>query len=449
MLRQALFLARFDLGYLLKQKETLLWTFVMPGLFFYFMGTVTGGAGFAPNPTQRTLLEVELPYAVAEVPVAGSAAVDGNVGPPDADGSRSSKAPRDGAGQLALVGALDTGDEPDLDGKPDVEPDLSGDILIEQLALRLVAENFAVRFKVPGEPAGKATKRLVWPAVPAPHATWSEALAAGVAVEPKLLANRAGNGATFDEVRVSKALYGLLADLTVLGQRGEQPTRAAFQALAGAPRAVTLDERTAGELPAPPMGFAQAVPGTMVMFTLMILLTGGSIVLIQERRAGLFRRLASSPIPVGTVLVGKWLARLVLAAIQISFSMVMGSLLFGMDWGSELGSVCLVLGMWGAFCASLSLLLATVATTEGQMAGLAVIGTMVLAALGGCWWPVELTPGWMQDVADLLPTGWAMSGMHELVHFGRGFTSVVRELALLAGGTVVALWLGARRFRFD
>ena len=421
MLRQALFLARFDLGYLLKQKETLLWTFVMPGLFFYFMGTVTGGAGFAPNPTQRTLLELELPYPVAQVP-AEAAGLDS---------------------QDASESALD------IDGLPDVEPDFASDVLIEQLALRLVAENFAVRFKVPGEPAGKATKRLVWPSVPEPHATWSAALAAGERVEPQLLANRAGNGATFDEVRVSKALYGLLADLTVLSQRGNEPSRAAFDELASAPRAVNLNQSTAGELPAPPMGFAQAVPGTMVMFTLMILLTGGSIVLIQERRAGLFRRLASSPIPVGTVLVGKWMARLVLAAIQISFSMVMGSLLFGMDWGSELGSVCLVLGMWGAFCASLSLLLSTVARTEGQMAGMAVIGTMVLAALGGCWWPVELTPGWMQDIAGLLPTGWAMSGMHELVHFGRGLTSVLRELGLLAGGTVLALWLGARRFRFD
>ncbi|MFT7670040.1 MAG: hypothetical protein ACI8X5_002747, partial [Planctomycetota bacterium] len=44
MLRSAWFIARYDLAYMLKQKETLLWVFVMPFIFFYFIGTVTGGA---------------------------------------------------------------------------------------------------------------------------------------------------------------------------------------------------------------------------------------------------------------------------------------------------------------------------------------------------------------------------------------------------------------------
>ena len=45
-MRAALFLARADLVHLLRQKETILWTFLMPALFFWFIGTVTGGGGF-------------------------------------------------------------------------------------------------------------------------------------------------------------------------------------------------------------------------------------------------------------------------------------------------------------------------------------------------------------------------------------------------------------------
>src|ERR1039457_2985308 len=45
MLRDALFLARKDAGYLLTRRETVLWTFVMPVIFFYFIGTITKGAG--------------------------------------------------------------------------------------------------------------------------------------------------------------------------------------------------------------------------------------------------------------------------------------------------------------------------------------------------------------------------------------------------------------------
>ena len=37
----AWFVARHDLLYMLRRRETLLWTFVMPIVFFYFIGTVT------------------------------------------------------------------------------------------------------------------------------------------------------------------------------------------------------------------------------------------------------------------------------------------------------------------------------------------------------------------------------------------------------------------------
>ena len=45
MLRDALFLARMDARYLLTRRETILWTFVMPVIFFYFIGTITRNAG--------------------------------------------------------------------------------------------------------------------------------------------------------------------------------------------------------------------------------------------------------------------------------------------------------------------------------------------------------------------------------------------------------------------
>ena len=135
--------------------------------------------------------------------------------------------------------------------------------------------------------------------------------------------------------------------------------------------------------------------------------------------------------------------------IQLAFSMVLGVVLFDMDWGPALGAVCVLLLLWGAFCASLSLYLSTVARTEGQMTGMAIIGSMMLAALGGCWWPIEITPGWMQDLAGCLPTGWAMGAMHNLVHFGQGVESVLGYFAALAGATILLLFLGTRRFRYE
>ena len=95
------------------------------------------------------------------------------------------------------------------------------------------------------------------------------------------------------------------------------------------------------------------------------------------------------------------------------------------------------------------MLLGCLARTEGQAVAVGVISANVLGALGGCWWPIEVTPGWMQRLALFLPTGWAMDGLHKLVNFASGASSAVPHTAALL---VLALALGAasaRWFRFE
>ena len=219
--------------------------------------------------------------------------------------------------------------------------------------------------------------------------------------------------------------------------------------LARVPRALTLTVKSAGRRRKPPTGFSQAVPGTMVMFTMLVLLTVGAITLVIEREQGLLRRLASTPMSAGSIVLGKWTGRMLLALVQIAFAMAVGTLLFKMDWGRALPMVGVVLFAWAAFAASLAILLANLTRTQGQTAGLGVFATQVLAALGGCWWPIEITPAWMQKLALALPTGWAMDAMHKLVNFGDGAAAALPHVAVMLGGALVIGWIGARRFKYQ
>ena len=45
MLRQVWFIGRKDIQYMLRERETLGWMFVMPVVFFFFIGTVTSNFG--------------------------------------------------------------------------------------------------------------------------------------------------------------------------------------------------------------------------------------------------------------------------------------------------------------------------------------------------------------------------------------------------------------------
>jgi ABC-type multidrug transport system permease subunit len=78
-----------------------------------------------------------------------------------------------------------------------------------------------------------------------------------------------------------------------------------------------------------------------------------------------------------------------------------------------------------------------------------VIAANTLAALGGAWWPIEITPEFMQTLQKFIPSGWAMDAMHKLISFEAGAFSAMPHLAVLLLGTLIIGWMGARRFKFQ
>ncbi|HUP02205.1 MAG TPA: ABC transporter permease, partial [Gemmatimonadota bacterium] len=289
-----------------------------------------------------------------------------------------------------------------------------------------------------------AARRLVLPA------GFTDSLTAGREVTVRLAREGALDpAARWDQIRVGRAVYGMLADAALAARAGGTVDAASIARERERPRLYTLDVKPAGRLVEAPVGFQQAVPGTMVMFTLLVLLTSGAVLLVIERIEGLLRRVASAPLPREGVVAGKWASRLALGIVQIGFAMALGTLLFDVEWGPDLPMVALVLLAWASFAAGLAILAGNLVRTEGQAIAIGVFSANLLAALGGCWWPIEITPEWAQKVALALPTGWTMDALHRLMNFQAGALSAVPHVIALATATLVVGWAAARTFRFD
>lgn len=383
MFKRAWFIARKDVAYMLRQRETILWVFVMPFVFFYFIGTVTGGYG-----VRRT-----------------------------------------GADLLAVRAPSD------------------GGFLVDELVRALEKQNYRVVRVQSDQELARYARQLVVPAT-VDGQSFSEAIRAGKAVELSLKRTGDELAANFDRVRIARAVYGLVADLAVLANSSEAVSAEALARVRAKPRSLSTKVVSAGRRLDPPSGFSQTVPGTMVMFTMLVLLTSGAIMLVVEREQGLLRRLASTPISRGSIVLGKWTGRMALAIVQIAFAMIMGAVVFRMDWGRSLPMVAVVLLGWASLAASLAIVLGSVARTHGQAVGIGVLSTMVMAALGGCWWPIEITPPWMQRLALVFPTGWTMDAMHKLVNFGYGPGAAVPHVAALGIASLTMGFIGSRVFRF-
>jgi len=253
----------------------------------------------------------------------------------------------------------------------------------------------------------------------------------------------------YDIYRVTRAADELLADLTVLANQGRAPDQVQLAAFATEPRKLQLRVESAGPARKLILGFQQTVPGFIVMFTLFVSLTSGSVLLIAERRKGVLRRLVSTPISRASLVAGKLGARLSLGLIQVAIAMLVGRFWLHMDWGGQnLWAVLVLLAAYTTFCAALGLALASIARDESQALAAGVIASCVLAAIGGCWWPVEVTPPWMQQAALLLPTGWTMNGLHKLISYGEGPASVAPHVVALMGAALLASYVAVKRFRF-
>jgi len=151
----------------------------------------------------------------------------------------------------------------------------------------------------------------------------------------------------------------------------------------------------------------------------------------------------------GRIVLAKWGARALLGFTQIMVAMITGTILFKVHWGEHLGAIMLVLAAYASLAALLGLLLGNVARSEGQVIGMGVVASNVMAALGGCWWPIEITPRWSQRIASVFPTGWAMDALHRLMSFGDSPAAVIPHIVALVALSLIAAWVLARKFRFQ
>lgn len=379
MLRDAFFVARRDIRYMFRARETWLWGFVMPIVFFYFIGSITGGS--------RITSDTRDPIAVLQPADAG--------------------------------------------------------FLADQLVRRLEALDYRVVRVATAQAADRYTTRLAIPS------GFTESVLARKPATVTLTRTGQDIGGDYDRVRLARAVYSTLADVIVVDTSGKPITAEAIEAQAREPRLLTMKVASAGKRTYVPSGFEQSVPGTMVTFGLLVMFTTGGVSLVVERNQGILRRLASSPMSRGAVVFAKWASRMLLGVIQIAFAMLAGTVLFHLHWGPSLPAVAIVLLAYAALAATLGLLLGNFGRTEGQVVGIGVISTNVLAALGGCWWPIEITPRWAQTLAHFVPTGWVMDALHKLISFGASPAAVIPHIAVIAAATLVAGWILARRFRFQ
>jgi len=197
-----------------------------------------------------------------------------------------------------------------------------------------------------------------------------------------------------------------------------------------------------------PLGATQSSPGMLVMYALFFTFGGGASLLV-ERDEGTLRRLLVMPLNKSTMITGKLLGIYSGALIQMAIMIVFGQYLFGVNWGQSLPALTLLLLAYGFTSTALGLMVAALVKTAAQANAAGTISIMALASLGGAWWPIEITPDWMQQLSLAFPTGWAMRGFHDIITRGLDLPAIMLEVGVLVSFGLLFLAVGIWRFRYE
>jgi len=249
------------------------------------------------------------------------------------------------------------------------------------------------------------------------------------------------------EIKITQAMAKLIAELVLYGNQRDM--QAFFETRSPYRDLVLVKTRLPeGTITKVPSGFDHVIPGILVQFVMMMVLVYGGISVMEDRKRRVLARILYSSASFAELFAGKFLGRVLMGLLQSAILIAAGKLFFHLNlgnvWLTGLNILVFTLAM-----AALSIFVGSVLRKEELIVGVSVLTANMFAALGGCWWPIEIVPPAFRTLGMVSPAYWAMDVFHQVIFFGKGFDAVWPNFLVLLGFTAVFMALALRFFKVE
>jgi ABC-2 type transport system permease protein len=195
-------------------------------------------------------------------------------------------------------------------------------------------------------------------------------------------------------------------------------------------------------------GFDQSSSGSMVNWILFSLL-GVSATMVWERHQGLLRRLSVAGVLAREIIAGKMMAMAIITFLQQLLLVLLGQLAFGVDYFNSPLALFVTMVSLSLLASAFGLFISSVFRSEQAVIATTVISAQLLAAMGGAWFPLEITGSSFSQVAHFLPSAWVMDSLHGIILKDWGIGDVLYPMGIVWIWILVLFALGVWRYRPD
>jgi ABC-2 type transport system permease protein len=159
-------------------------------------------------------------------------------------------------------------------------------------------------------------------------------------------------------------------------------------------------------------GVSPAEYFTAALITVFMLFAGmpGMKMMVMERSSGIAKRLRSTPVKMGQIVLSKLIVSILLLILQSGTIIILTSAFFNNHWGApagkilvHFGSIILAVCLWSIFVATVS-----PSPASADIAG--SLGILLMAVIGGSIYPLYSMPRLIRSISVLTVNRWAMDG---------------------------------------
>jgi ABC-2 type transport system permease protein len=169
----------------------------------------------------------------------------------------------------------------------------------------------------------------------------------------------------------------------------------------------------------------------MAIFFLFLSVQFAFLSIHAERRDGTLARMLAAPIRPATIVLGKAAVGFVIGLATIAVLVIATTLLLGAHWGPPVAVA--LLAVTGVFAAmGIMGAASTLARTYDQASSMGMVVAIVLAMLGGSFFPVYLAPGFVAELSLVTPHAWWFRGFGDIQVDGATVVDALPAAGVLA-----------------